>query len=195
MINIAQDSDATTFQLWRQNQMNSCGVASVWMARGIVRQMSFAEDEWDLAQRTYRAAVNNALAPLGVNPSGPMTLDPRAFGNNQKSMANTLANFGFYGSQLAAAIRAEGLNVTHVGFTGRTRVLSPHLIGDGKAAIALVAWNGGGGHFVVAARAASNGEIVFLDPWDGQINELANTGGYVARYGGSGNVVEVIYIS
>jgi hypothetical protein len=107
MINIETDSHGRTYQIWKQNQMNSCGVASTWMARGIARQMSFAEEEWELAQRVYRNAVNNALAPLGVSPDGPMTLDPRAFSNDQSSMASTIANVGFYASQLALAIRDQ----------------------------------------------------------------------------------------
>ena len=51
MINIETDSHGRTYQIWKQDQMNSCGVASVWMARGIALQMSFAEEEWGLAQR------------------------------------------------------------------------------------------------------------------------------------------------
>ena len=85
MINIEHDSSGRVYEIWKQNQMNSCGVASVWMARGIARQMSIAEDEWTLAQKVYRSAVGNALAPLGVaSSSGPMTLDPRAFRVDQE---------------------------------------------------------------------------------------------------------------
>jgi NAD(P)-dependent dehydrogenase (short-subunit alcohol dehydrogenase family) len=49
MINIETDSHGRTYEIWKQDQMNSCGVASAWMARGIARQMSFMEEEWDLA--------------------------------------------------------------------------------------------------------------------------------------------------
>ena len=73
MINIETDSHGRTYQIWKQDQMNSCGVASVWMARGIARRMSYAEEEWGLAQRLYRNAINNALAPLGVPAAGPMS--------------------------------------------------------------------------------------------------------------------------
>ena len=194
MISIETDSHGRTYQIWKQNQMNSCGVASVWMARGIAKQMSFAEEEWDLAQRVYRNAVNNALAPLGVNPNGPMCLDPNAFPQDQSSMAATLANTGFYGGQLAQAIRAEGLQVEHVAWTGNAHRIVHNKIAYNKPAIALVAWNNGGGHFVVVGR-CTNSAVSFLDPWDGRINEEPNDGRYRARYGGRGFIGSVTYIS
>jgi hypothetical protein len=193
MINIETDSHGRTYEIWKQDQMNSCGVASAWMARGIARQASFAEEEWDLAQRLYRNAVNNALAPLGVNPSGPMCLDPSAFPSDQSSMASTIANFGFYADQLARAIRAEGLNARHIPNTGSGQRIVPHRIAINKPAIALVYWNGSGGHFVVVGRCTSSA-ISFLDPWDGHVNEEPNDGRYRARYGGRGIIGEVIYI-
>lgn len=194
MINIERDHSGRTYQIWKQDQMNSCGVASVWMARGIVRQMSFNEDEWNLAQRVYRNAVGNALAPLGVATSGPMCLAPGAFANDQSSMASTIANFGFYAGQLAAAIRAEGIRVDHTGFNGHPRVVHSHKIAINKPAICLVCWNGGGGHFVVVGRATQS-SISFLDPWDGHMNEQGNNGRYTAPYGSSGYIAEILYLS
>ena len=35
MVTIERDSHGRTYQIWQQNQANSCGVACVWMARGI----------------------------------------------------------------------------------------------------------------------------------------------------------------
>ena len=196
MINIETDSHGRTYQIWKQDQMNSCGVASVWMARGIARRMSFAEEEWDLAQRLYRNAVNNALAPLGVSASGPMTLDPRAFRRDQSSMASTIANFGFFTAQLATALRAEGLRAEHLGInaTRTARTIQPNKIAIDKPAIALVYWNRGGGHFVVVGRCTS-GAVSFLDPWDGRVNEQRNDGRYNARYNNQGLIGELIYIS
>ena len=194
MINIETDSHGRTYQIWKQDQMNSCGVASAWMARGIARQMSFAEEEWGMAQRLYRNAVGNALAPLGVPAtSGPMCLDPNAFAADQSSMASTLANFGFYGTQLATAMRAEGLRAEHVSNHGNSLSIVPHKIAIDKPAIALVYWNPSGGHFIVAGRCTS-GAVSFLDPWDGHLNEQPNNGRYRARYGGQGIIGEVIYL-
>lgn len=196
MINIETDSHGRTYQIWKQDQMNSCGVASAWMARGIARRMSYAEEEWDLAQRLYRSAVQNALAPLGVSAAGPMSLDPRAFPRDQSSMASTLANFGFFAAQLAGALRAEGLRVEHLGInrTGTSRTIQANKIAIDKPAIALVYWNRGGGHFVVVGRCTGH-SVSFLDPWDGRVNEQGNNGRYNARYGNQGLIGEVIYVS
>jgi hypothetical protein len=193
MINIETDSHGRTYEIWKQDQMNSCGVASAWMARGIVRQMSVAEEEWTMAQRLYRNAINNALAPLGVSADGPMSLDPRAFPSDQSSMASTIANFGFYAAQLARALRAERMHVEHVSNNGNPLSIVPYKIAINKPAIALVYWNGGGGHFVVAGRCTS-GAVSFLDPWDGHVNERSNNGRYTARYGSQGIIGEVLYL-
>lgn len=194
MINIATDIFGRTYQIWKQDQMNSCGVASVWMARGIARQMSFREEEWDLAQRLYRNAIDNALAPLGVASSGPMTLNPRAFQRNQNTMASAISRFGFYADQLARAIRAEGLRAEHIDGNGQPLRIVPHKIAINKPAIALVYWNRSGGHFVVVGR-CTHQVVSFLDPWDGQVNEQPNNGNYLALYGNQGIIGEVIYIS
>jgi hypothetical protein len=194
MINIERDSHGRTYQIWKQDQMNSCGVASAWMARGIARQMSYAEGEWELAQRLYRSAVQNAFARLGVSADGPMTLDPRAFPRDQSSMASTVANFGFFASQLATALGAEGLDVDHIGNNGQPRRIRAHRIAINKPAIVLVYWNGGGGHFVVVGRCTDRAAS-FLDPWDGHVNEQYNNGSYNAPYNNQGLIGEVIYLS
>ena len=193
MINIERDSHGRIYQIWKQDQMNSCGVASAWMARGIARRASFAEEEWDMAQRVYRSAVANALAPLGVPPGGPMSLDPRAFPADQSTMASTLANFGFYASQLATALRSEGLTVEHIPLNGNARTIQPDKISIDKPAIALVYWRGRGGHFVVVGR-CTNRSVSYLDPWDGRVNEQRNDGNYNARYGRQGQIGEIIYL-
>ena len=194
MINIERDSHGRTYQIWKQDQMNSCGVAAVWMARGIARRRSYAEDEWGLAQRLYRSAVQNALAPLGVPSEGAMTLDPNAFSNDQSSMASAVANRGFRAAQLANALRAERLRVEHVGNNGHARRIESHKIAIDKPAIALVYWNRRGGHFVVVGR-CTHRAVSFLDPWDGHVNEQYNTGHYYAPYNNQGLIGEVLYVS
>jgi hypothetical protein len=157
--------------------------------------MSFNEDEWTLAQRVYRAAISDALAPLGVDPSsGLMSLNPRAFPNDRSSMASAIANAGFFARQLARSLRAENLSVEHVGYTGHARHIIPTKISISKPAIVLVCWNGGGGHFVVVGR-ATRSAISFLDPWDGRVNEQSNNGHYRARYGDRGFIGEILYLS
>ena len=193
MISIERDSSGRTYQIWKQAQQNSCGVASTWMARGIARQMSIGEDEWDLAIRMYRAAIGGALGAVGVS-GGPQSLNPDAFANDQSSMASTYANVGMYSSQLAAALRSEGLSVDHNGGDGTGQKIAHNKIAINKPAIAFIYWTGTGGHFIVVGR-ATQGLVSYLDPWDGRVNEQANNGKYHARYGDRGIVGEVLYIS
>ena len=195
MISIEHDGSGRTYQIWKQNQMNSCGVACMWMARGIARQTSFAEDEWNLAVRLFGAAVGSAAARLGVSPTGPMSLNPRAFSNNQGSMAAAVANFGFYSDQLAAALRADGLRVDTNGLDRNGKIIANN-IAYNRPGIALLQWSppGRGGHFVVVGRCTQR-SASFLDPWDGHANEQYNTGQYTAPYGGSGQIVSVLNVS
>jgi hypothetical protein len=198
MINIERDSHGRTYQIWKQDQANSCGVASIWMARGIARQASFAEEEWALAQRVYSGAVATALAAVqrpGQNPSpAPMSLDPRAFARNQLTMQNTFASTGMLVSQVARGLRNEGLQAEVAGIGGATPHIAPHKISLTKPAIVLVSWSGTGGHFIVVGRCTSR-EVSFLDPWDGRVNQQPNDGAYVSNYGSSGAIVAAIYVS
>src|SRR5262249_40184219 len=143
------------YQIWQQQQAASCGVASAWMARGIARQMSFAEEEWDLAQRVYGGAISIALAHQRSGPSAPMTLDPSAHANNQNSFGNTFSQAGMSTRQLAIALRHEGLQVEHYANNGNPIVVIPDKIAYNKPGIAFVQWSGvnGGAHFVVIGRA------------------------------------------
>jgi hypothetical protein len=193
MISIERDSHGRTYQIWKQAQMNSCGVASAWMARGIARQMSINEDEWDLAIRIYQTAIGGVLGSLGIS-GGPQSLNPDAFANDQSSMASTFANFGMYSSQLASALRSEGLTVEYNGGDGTGQKIAHNKIAINKPAIVLIYWNGGGGHFVVVGR-ATQGAVSYLDPWDGRVNEQSNNGKYNARYGDKGIIGEILYIS
>lgn len=194
MISLETDSHGRTYQIWRQQQANSCGVASVWMARGIARQASFAEEEWDLAIRMYLGAVAGALGSLGASPTGPVTFNPDSYDSNQNTMANTLASFGLYSRQLATSLQNEGLRAELTTLSGNPPRIRHDKIAFNKPAIVLVLWKGGGGHFVVVGR-CTLGQVSFLDPWDGHVNQLPNNGKYKARYGGEGSIAEIIYIS
>lgn len=208
MISLERDTHGRTYQIWKQQQANSCGVAAVWMARGIARQASFAEEEWNLAIRMYQGAVASALgavpsgsatAPasgtLGVDPSGPMTFNPDAYESNQNTMANTFASFGLFSGQVAASLRNERLTVDHTNLTGTPPRIADNKIAYNKPAIVLVGWDGNnGGHFVVVGRCTHN-EVSFLDPWNGHVNQQRNDGRYRAPYGGAGSILDIIYIS
>lgn len=200
MINIQTDSHGRTYQIWKQDQPASCGVASAWMARGIVRQMSFAEEEWAMAQRIYAGAVANALAPAGgTSTAGPMTLSPVGQPNDQSSFSSTFTRFGLFARQVAQALRSEGITVEHLGLRDtdtfdHARTIQPNKIAINKPAIAMIYWRGGGAHFIVVGRCTAR-QVSYLDPWDGRVNEQPNNSIYRAHYGDVGVVGELLYLS
>lgn len=196
-----QDSRRNTYQIWAQEQANSCAVASIWMARCQARQMTFAEDEWELAWRLYQHAVVGipwGLASSASAPTGPLCIDPSAHTADQSSFYNMFGSFGTFAGQVAKVLRSEGLKVTHLENSGTAQTLSTTKLSQRSPAIVLVGWyrnqNGQnvrtGGHFVVAADNIGN-QIVYLDPWGGQLNEFANN----ARYKTNGLIEEVIYLA
>ena len=192
-ISLQDDSDGNTYQIWAQRQAMSCSVASIWMARGIARQMSYDETEWDLAWRMYHDAVAGMSWQGG--PPMPQTFNSATLAANQNSMASTFASHGTFGSQVADMLRQEGFTVSHSDNTGKAQKLDTAKLKPTRPAIVLVGWYGsgsrGGGHFIVAARRASNGRIVYLDPWGGVLREVANN----AQYPGGGLVEEIVYIT
>jgi len=201
MINIETDSHGRTYQIWQQQQTATCGVASAWMARGILLQMSINEDEWPLAERIYLGAVRGALDPLQqATTAGPMTMSPLDQPNDQSTFQSTFTQFGLLARQLALAMRNEGFLATHYGLRPQdtfqhARRITPNRIAIDRPAIAMVYWRGpaGGAHFVVVGRATWS-QVTYLDPWDGHINELPNDSVYTSNYGDVGVIGEIIYL-
>ena len=187
------DSDKMVHQVWAQQQANSCAVASIWMARNQAFQMTFAEDEWALAWRMYGQVVQG----MDFVPQAPagMTLDPRAHQPNQNTFQNMFASAGTFMGQVAQAIRNDGLKVTHLtGFSPGTTI-APSRLSDTNPAIVLLGWYNGntrnGGHFIVASRQTRSGQIVYLDPWEGQLREL----GTGPQYQSTGRFEQILYLS
>ncbi|MEM6938490.1 MAG: hypothetical protein AAF509_00025 [Pseudomonadota bacterium] len=162
------------------------------MARGIAKQMSINEGEWELANRMYVNAVA-AAGPLAARPAsgGPRTLDSSQYAAGQTSMENTFASTGVYASQVASMLKQEGFKVRHM----RARSVLGHWLTPTRPAIILVGWYPNsrqqrqGGHFIVAAAQAPGNRIVYLDPWEGKVKEFRNNG----WYDGTGIVEEAIY--
>jgi hypothetical protein len=193
-ISTATDSEGNVYQLWAQRQANSCGVAAIWMARGIALQMSMNEGEWELANRMYYQAIAGMMPEAGPPPHGaPQSLDPDSYAANQDTMENTFASFGVYGRQVADMLRQEGFNVRRM----RARSVLGDWLTPTRPAIILVGWypNGRarrqGGHFIVAAAQTRSKRIVYLDPWGGVLREVRNNGRYPEN--GIGIVEEAIY--
>ena len=205
-IQYRNDSDGNTFQVWAQRQMNSCAVASMWMARCLATQTTIVESEWEIAWRTFKHAVQGEdWNASGMPAPQSFATSRQRADQNQASMANMFGNFGTKAPQIAVALRAQNLTTEIVGAFSLPNAspvpqrLNPAKLGDGKPAICCVAWfrNGqrAGGHAIVAARQASSGNIVFLDPWNGVLRELANTGGYRSASGSQGQILEIIYVT
>lgn len=203
MINIETGAGGRVYQIWKQQQASSCGVASCWMARGIARQMSFAEDEWSLAVRIFSGAVNTSLAAARTIPGGPMTVDPRAYPNATEAQItsdfSTLISVGgLTDGEIARALRNEGLRAETRSNNGRRCRVIHQKIAYNKPAISHIVWDSsgnapGGGHFVVVGRCTSN-HVTFLDPWTGHLVEQRNNGRF--RGGsGTGTLVAHIYVS
>jgi len=200
MINIETGAGGRVYQIWKQQQASSCGVASCWMARSIARQMSFAEDEWDLAVRMFQGAVNSSLAAARTVPGGPMTVDPRAYPNateNQitSDFSTLISVGGLTDSELGRALQNEGLRTETRSGQG-CRVIHDKIAID-KPAISHIVWDSvgnapGGGHYVVVGRCTRR-HVTFLDPWTGHVAENPNNGRF--RGGsGTGTIVANIYV-
>lgn len=203
MINIETGRGGRVYQIWKQQQASSCGVASCWMARGIARQMSFAEEEWALAVRIFSGAVNNSLTAAATIPGGPMTVDPRAYPNATEAQItsdfSTLISVGgLTDGEIARALRNEGLNAQTFTNNGQRCSVIHNRIAYNKPAISHIAWDTtgnapGGAHFVVVGRCTRN-HVTFLDPWTGHILEQRNNGRFSGG-SGTGTIVSNIYVS
>ena len=196
-----KDSRGNEHQLWAQRQAMSCAVASIWMARSKVFQMSFQESEWELAWRVYRHTVEGVAwrsSSSAGAPTGPMSIDPGAHRANQNTFYNMFGSGGTYMRQVAKVIRSEGISANHVPNTGGTLTLNLSWLGETTPAIVAVGWwrqvNGqwqrNGGHAIVAARRIGS-TVVWLDPAGGVLTELPNNG----RYGNTGWIDEILYLS
>jgi hypothetical protein len=198
MINIETGVGGRVYQIWKQSQACSCGVASAWMARGIALQMSYAEEEWELAQRIYLSAVNTAIGAADTIPSAPMTIDPRAHrsvphSELQSSFQSNFSRAGLTCRQLATALQNDGLHVRVQHNNDQPTRVTADRIAFNKPAISFVQWPRGGAHFVVVGRCVPN-HVTFLDPWTGHINEQPNNGLFRASYN-QGTILVNLYVS
>jgi len=109
-------------------------------------------------------------------------------------MAAAMANAGFQGHQLVAALRADGLQADINGLDRHSGHVIAHKIAYNRPGIALIQWHRSGGHFVVVGR-CTHRVVSFLDPWDGHVNEQFNTGQYSAPYGNTGQILYVLNVS
>lgn len=97
--------------------------------------------------------------------------------------------------QVVQALQNDGLRVNHNTGFGPGKKVNPNWLGTASPAIILLGWYNGttraGGHFIVATRVASNGRIVYLDPWEGRLRERDAGPSYI----GNGIFENIVYIS
>ncbi len=187
------DSDRLTHQVWAQQQASSCAIASIWMARNQALQMTFAEEEWNLAWRMYGQVVQGMV--FVPQAPAPVCFDPRAHQNNQNTFGNMFANAGTFMGQVAQTLRNDGLTVNHLTSFSPGSTVDASRLSDTNPAIVLLGWYNGntrnGGHFIVASRQVRSGRIVYLDPWEGQLREL----GPGPLYQTTGKFEQILYLS
>lgn len=185
------DSDNYTHQIWAQDQAASCAVASIWMARNQARQQTVNESEWDVAWSIYRDIVSPLTTGSSAAAPAPRSFNPSSYQNNQNSMGNMFSNFGTFMSQVAAKLRMDGLKVS----VSASSTVDKTKLSDLTPAIVLLGWyNAGkrnGGHFIVAARVNRAGQVVYLDPWGGNLVEMGPGPGYQT----TGRFEQIAYIS
>src|SRR5262245_31968222 len=181
-----QDSKRNNYQLWVQEQPASCAIASIWMARSLAKQMSFAEGEWELAWRIYRQVVVGmppAFTRAAQATPAPMCLDSRGTTGDQTTFRNMFANAGTTAGQVVQALRNDGLPAAPVRISSAAPLVDLTRLSQTTPAIILLGWyqqnasgqwERNGGHFIVAAERIGN-KIVLLDPWDGVLSEIQNT--------------------
>lgn len=97
--------------------------------------------------------------------------------------------------QVGQQLKNDGLRVTRLTQFARGTAVDPRRLSDTTPAIVLLGWYQGntrnGGHFIVASKRASSGQIVYLDPWGGRLIEM----GAGPQYDGTGRFEQVMYIA
>ncbi len=185
---IRTDSDGIEHHVWAQRQTSSCAVASLMMAESLAKQMTPAAGEWDRAKQLYA----NIFPSNPQGGTGPMTFDASQYGNDQSTFANMFANAGTFAQHVLGGLRRSGLTVEPRSGIGITLIASRVTLTT--PVVVLLGWYGGGsragGHFVVATRMNSGGQIVYLDPWGGVVKEIANNGTYPSN----GRIEVALYV-
>lgn len=200
-----RDSDGHEFVVWEQEQAGTCAVASIWMARSMARQMTFNENEWELAWRMYHNAVaggtwrmpssNPAVAPPA------QTFNHREFQSGRHAFENTVTRSGFESYHVCTMLIQEGFSAENIRRTGSNSLtIDANRVSPTTPAIVEIGWyrpNEQGvaefssAHAIVAARKTNTGSIVYLDPAYGRLVERLNDG----RYGEFGHIDSVTYVS
>jgi hypothetical protein len=182
-----RDSDRVEHYVDRQNEPQSCALASVGMMWDISRQQCGATDEtgYKYISALFPGSLlySQLLAALsGGNPQGTGTQDPN-IASTMRSVGLTITQTDTFNSNTTAQT---------FGFSWRKARIQ-----DQKPALLGVSWykrtatgmQALGGHAVVAARCTRRGYVVILDPWDAGLYELHGLhGSYLPSYARNGQI-------
>lgn len=189
------DSDGVEHQIWAQQQANSCGIASLWMLRCLASGQTISDSEWSMARSMFEnVLLGTNLAPI----PGPMTFTVTGDRSHQNiaTMANAFGEGGLMTKHVIRKLISLGHTVISTARDTGHLTVDATKLSPTTPALVRVGWYSASGqrqgsHLIVAARKATNGTIVFLDPWEGRLRQKQNNG----TYAGVGQIEEVIYIS
>lgn len=136
---IVKDSTGVDRVIWSQEMNSSCGPACCYMVVCMIKKISMAGGE---------AFMRNLAIKYGA------------------TIFDLLVGSGTYGTQLRQILIDNGLRVDSR-FRAENEYWSMALAASEERPMILnVAWENGGGHWVVCVGANRNGAII-LDPWYG----------------------------
>lgn len=204
MLQVLSDSDGVKHNVWSQQQSASCGVAAIWMASCLARRQTMLETEWGRALRLYNNVVSPHAPDYSYSPSAPVSFAPALHEGNQKTVGNTFSAYGLHMHQVVQGLANDGVRSTYVTPPLRGLTIDSSRLQEGRPAICMLGWyrfrwaidpedrwDRVGGHFVVAARLASNGLVVYLDSAPGVLKENAPQ----ATYGTTGQFEQFAYLT
>lgn len=157
---VRTDSDGEEHLVLMQAHENSCGPAAVAMAESIANGTPLS------------GSIEARMRAIGSKFPGSWWI-----GELMKGVLNFQT--GSVGNNLVKICMDIGLQIREGGWFKPPFEIKD--LGPQKPAIVLVGWyaqNGEreGGHFIVAAKVAKNGRVVYLDPWNGMLIEHSNNG-------------------
>jgi hypothetical protein len=183
----ARDSDGVTHYIDRQNEPESCALASIGMM-------------WDQSRQQCSVNGEGGYKAISGNFSGSL-LQSQLNGDNYGLGSGTMD------TNITPTLRASGIRVSlDTGDMDPTAATygfawQKNRIRDRFPALILVGWYRGsgaamsrnGGHFILAARCTSKGWVVILDPWRGTLHELHGSHGRYNNHGLHGYIDHIWY--
>ena len=202
-----KDSDGVEHRIAHQQELMSCGPASVYMAECLAKGKDVADSDGENKIKLIGLQFPNSLFMSNVFEGTKFG----GYGSKVDNLINILVSVGLTVVRLTVVGHDETYRDS-VSDKAHRAVIDTRLIKPLTPAIVLfgwycrverdsgsgrlVEWKRDGGHFVVATRVTKKGNIVYLDPWNGQATEVQNNSQYRPRYALQcvGRLEVVIYV-